>query len=145
LKRTGTQLGDPIEINGLKAAFEKARPADQTAGTGYCGLGSVKTNIGHLEAAAGLAGVIKVLLALRHGEIPANLHFQSHNPKIQLEGSPFFIVDRRLPWNRLKDRRGEEIPRRAGVSSFGFSGVNAHVVIEEYPRSAELVAGGPVR
>ena len=105
----------------------------------------MKTNIGHLEAAAGLAGVIKVLLALRHGEIPANLHFQSHNPKIQLEGSPFFIVDRRLPWNRLKDRRGEEIPRRAGVSSFGFSGVNAHVVIEEYPRSAELVAGGPVR
>ena len=141
---TGTQLGDPIEINGLKAAFEKARPADQTAGTGYCGLGSVKTNIGHLEAAAGLAGVVKVLLALRHGEIPANLHFQSHNPKIQLEGSPFFIVDRRRPWNRLKDRRGEEIPRRAGVSSFGFSGVNAHVVIEEYPRPAELVAGGPV-
>jgi acyl transferase domain-containing protein/acyl carrier protein/SAM-dependent methyltransferase len=141
---TGTQLGDPIEINGLKAAFDRARLPGQPAGGGYCGLGSVKTNIGHLEAAAGLAGVVKVLLALRHGEIPANLHFQSCNPNIRLEGSPFFIVARKLPWTRLKDQQGKEIPRRAGVSSFGFSGVNAHVVIEECPQSAERAVPGMV-
>ncbi len=141
---TGTQIGDPIEISGLKAAFDKARLAGQPVRTGHCGLGSVKTNIGHLEAAAGLAGVVKVLLAFHHGEIPANLHFQSRNPKIRLEGSPFFIVDRKLPWTRLKDHQGKEIPRRAGVSSFGFSGVNAHVVIEECLQSAERVVAGAV-
>jgi polyketide synthase PksN len=81
-----------------------------------------------------LAGVVKVVLAMRHGIIPANLHFQSCNPKIQLEGSPFFVVDRNLPWSRLKDDRGNEIPRRAGVSSYGFSGENVHVVIEEFIR-----------
>ncbi|MBV9491610.1 MAG: polyketide synthase dehydratase domain-containing protein, partial [Verrucomicrobia bacterium] len=137
---TGTQLGDPIEVNGLKMAFQKARGRDVShpARTGYCGLGSVKTNIGHLEAAAGLAGVVKVILAMRHGEIPANLQFQSQNPKIQLKESPFFIVDRNLPWTRLQDGAGQQLPRRAGVSSFGFSGANAHVVIEEYP--SEMIA-----
>ena len=129
---TGTQLGDPIEVQGLKVAFEKANGS--IVRPGYCGLGSVKTNVGHLEAVAGLAGVIKVVLAMRHGILPGNLHFQRCNPKIQLEGSPFFVVDRNLPWSRLKDDRDNEIPRRAGVSSYGFSGENVHVVIEEFTR-----------
>jgi acyl transferase domain-containing protein/enoyl-CoA hydratase/carnithine racemase/acyl carrier protein len=132
---TGTALGDPIEINGLKKAFGrlyekwgKAAPA-----TPHCGLGSVKTNIGHLEAAAGIAGIFKVLLALKYGMIPRILHFQALNPYIGLQGSPFFITRENMAWEHFRDDRGNPLPRRAGVSSFGFGGVNAHVVLEEYP------------
>ena len=98
----------------------------------HCGLGSVKTNIGHLELAAGVAGVIKVLLQLKHKTLVKSLHCETINPYIQLKDSPFYIVREERPWETLQDNHGQTIPRRAGVSSFGFGGVNAHIVIEEY-------------
>ncbi|HLG30234.1 MAG TPA: ketoacyl-synthetase C-terminal extension domain-containing protein, partial [Candidatus Brocadiales bacterium] len=129
---TGTSLGDPIEINGLKKAFsELAAEHNQVLTEGYCGIGTVKTNIGHLETAAGIAGVIKTLLAMKHKVLPASLHCKEINPYIDLAGSPFYIVRERQDWVSLKDREGKALPRRAGVSSFGFGGSNAHVIIEE--------------
>ncbi|WGV33690.1 SDR family NAD(P)-dependent oxidoreductase [Paenibacillus polymyxa] len=131
---TGTELGDPIEINGLKAAFKELY--ENTEGPGitesHCGLGSVKTNIGHLELASGIAGVIKVLLQLKHKKLVKSLHCDAINPYIKLEGSPFYIVQEAQEWKPQRDTRGENILRRAGVSSFGFGGANAHLVIEEY-------------
>ena len=123
---TGTALGDPIEINGLKAAFGAAMP------TAYCGLGSVKSNIGHLELAAGIAGVLKVILQMKHRTLVKTLHCEQVNQYIDLKNSPFYLVDDNRPWRRLKDEHGTELPLRAGVSSFGFGGVNAHIVLEEY-------------
>ncbi|WP_139487920.1 SDR family NAD(P)-dependent oxidoreductase [Brevibacillus dissolubilis] len=131
---TGTRLGDPIEINGLKAAFTELNRSKEgnEVSRAYCGLGSVKTNIGHLELAAGIAGVLKVLLQLKHKTLVQTLHCDTINPYIQLEDSPFYIVHENREWNALQDQAGNELPRRAGVSSFGFGGANAHVVIEEY-------------
>ncbi len=131
---TGTELGDPIEINGLKSAFKDLYQTTGTAeiGSAYCGLGSVKTNIGHLELAAGVAGVIKVLLQLKHKTLVKSLHCDQVNPYIQLQDSPFYLLNENRPWTPLRDQHGNELPRRAGVSSFGFGGVNAHIVIEEY-------------
>ena len=131
---TGTELGDPIEINGLKLAFKELyrKTGGPEVLSSHCGLGSVKTNIGHLELAAGAAGVIKVLLQLKHQTLVKSLHCETINPYIQLQGSPFYLVGKQGEWKRLRDAQGREIPRRAGVSSFGFGGVNAHVVIEEY-------------
>jgi polyketide synthase PksL len=126
---TGTELGDPIEIDGLKQAFAQPNVSNKKS---YCGLGSVKTNIGHLEPASGVAGVIKVLMAIQTGKIPGNLHFNELNPYIDLTESPFYIVKETMPWDRLQDQNNHDIPRRAGVSSFGFGGTNAHVLIEEY-------------
>ncbi|AIQ12932.1 SDR family NAD(P)-dependent oxidoreductase [Paenibacillus durus] len=131
---TGTPLGDPAEINGLKKAFStlgklRGEPAPLAR---YCGVGSVKTNIGHLETAAGIAGVIKVLLAMKNGTIPGNVHFEGLNPYIELEGSPFYVADTTQSWAKLTDARGNTIPRRAGISSFGFGGANAHVILEQY-------------
>ena len=137
---TGTPLGDPIEINGLKSAF---RDLSEGAAVdhAYCGLGSVKSNIGHLELAAGVAGVIKVLLQLRHKTLVKSLHSDELNPYIQLSGSPFYIMQQSQPWQALQDAQGRDLPRRAGVSSFGFGGVNAHVVIEEYVASSSSSRG----
>src|SRR5262252_7928497 len=129
---TGTPLGDPIEIEGLKSAFRDLSDASRAAASAYCGIGSVKTNVGHLELAAGVAGVIKVLLQLKHRTLVKSLHSEELNPYIQLEGSPFYVVQETRPWEALTDEGGRALPRRAGVSSFGFGGVNAHVVIEEY-------------
>src|SRR5262252_2103034 len=129
---TGTPLGDPIEIEGLKSAFRDLSDASRAAASAYCGIGSVKTNVGHLELAAGVAGVIKVLLQLQHRTLVKSLHSEELNPYIQLEGSPFYVVQETRPWEALTDEGGRALPRRAGVSSFGFGGVNAHVVIEEY-------------
>ena len=136
---TGTALGDPIEINGLKSAFKDLYEAmgEGKVSPAHCGIGSVKTNIGHLELAAGVAGVIKVLLQLKHGMLVKSLHCDEINPYIQLQESPFYIVQETQPWHRLRDAEGKEVPRRAGVSSFGFGGANAHVVVEEYvPRGS---------
>ncbi len=119
---TGTPLGDPIEVEALTQAFRKG-----TARRGFCGLGSVKTNVGHLGNAAGIAGLIKTILALEHGEIPPSLHFERPNPHIDFAASPFVMVDRLRPWPRQNG------PRRAGVSSFGVGGTNAHVILEEAP------------
>ncbi|MGH9346211.1 MAG: SDR family NAD(P)-dependent oxidoreductase, partial [Vicinamibacterales bacterium] len=131
---TGTPLGDPIEIDALKRAF--SAPGKTTDGervaAAQCGVGSVKTNIGHLELAAGIAGLIKVVLQLRHQTLVESLHCDRLNPHIVLDDSPFFIVGRTMPWQPVRDADGTALPRRAGVSSFGFGGVNAHVVVEEY-------------
>ncbi|MEA5576036.1 amino acid adenylation domain-containing protein [Anabaena sp. UHCC 0451] len=131
---TGTSLGDPIEINGLKKSFTELQkrwgtPIPQPV---YCGIGSVKTQTGHLEAAAGIAGILKVVLSMKYGKLPGILHFQKLNPFINLTNSPFYIVDQTRNWERLRNIDGQPLLRRAGVSSFGFGGVNAHVVLEEY-------------
>ncbi|WP_394845472.1 SDR family NAD(P)-dependent oxidoreductase [Pendulispora brunnea] len=118
---TGTSLGDPIEHEALKAVL--GRPREN--GTS-CALGSVKTNLGHLEAAAGIAGLIKAVLSLEHELIPPHLHFETLNPRMSLEDTPFVIPTEARPW-----KKGP--PRVAGISSFGLSGVNAHVLIEEPP------------
>ena len=142
---TGTVLGDPIEINGLKQAFGRLYEAqgEPSPVRPHCGLGSVKTNIGHLESAAGIAGILKVVMAMRAGVLPATLHLQEVNPYLKLDATPFYLVTQTRTWSRLLAAEGSEMPRRAGVSSFGFGGVNAHVVLEEapeIPRSADSAA-----
>lgn len=119
---TGTALGDPIEVAALTRAF--ALPPDSRAS---CALGSVKSNIGHLDAAAGVTGLIKVVQALQHREMPPSLHFTKPNPELLLEQSPFYVNATLRPWP------SDDGPRRAGVSSFGIGGTNAHVVLEEAP------------
>ena len=123
---TATPLGDPIEVAALTRAFRET-----TQRRGYCGLGSVKGNIGHLDVAAGVTGLIKTALALQQGELPATLHFTTPNPKIDFAGSPFQVNATLQPWPRVAGK-----PRRAGVSAFGVGGTNAHVVLEEAPAAA---------
>ncbi|QGZ36672.1 non-ribosomal peptide synthetase [Stappia indica] len=134
---TGTALGDPVEINALKSAFSARAAGD------VCGIGSVKTNIGHLELAAGIAGVAKVLLQMRHRQLVPSLHCETLNPYIELAGTPFDVVRQGRPWTAPRDAAGRELPLRAGVSSFGFGGVNAHVVLEDYPSAPPSVAAAP--
>jgi amino acid adenylation domain-containing protein len=122
---TGTPLGDPVEVVALTQAFRA-----QTEKTGYCAVGSLKTNVGHMDAAAGVAGLIKTVLALKHKAIPPSLHFREPNPRIDFAASPFFVNDGLRRWEAL------DTPRRAGVSSFGIGGTNAHVVLEEAPEPA---------
>ncbi|HEX2746795.1 MAG TPA: aminotransferase class III-fold pyridoxal phosphate-dependent enzyme, partial [Verrucomicrobiales bacterium] len=122
---TATPIGDPIEVAGLTKAFR--RGTDRNA---FCGLGSLKSNMGHMDAASGVAGLIKATLALHHRQLPPTLHFKSPNPSLGLDSTPFFIVDRLRNWE-------SEQPRRAGVSSFGVGGTNAHVVLEETPALEE--------
>ncbi|UAW64147.1 non-ribosomal peptide synthetase [Mycoavidus sp. HKI] len=125
---SGTKLGDPIEVAALIDAF---RPF--TADVGYCALGSVKSNMGHLLAAAGVAGFLKALLALKHRTLPPTIHFETLNEHIALDDSPFFINTVAQDWPAGPDAR------RAAVSSFGFSGTNAYVVLEEYPATPRSV------
>jgi acyl transferase domain-containing protein/acyl carrier protein len=129
---TGTALGDPIEIRALTKAFQ----AD-TDDTGFCAIGSVKTNVGHLDAAAGSASLIKAVLAMKHRELPPSLHYEKPNPQIDFESSPFFVNTALRPWAR------GETPRRAGVSSFGVGGTNAHIVLEEAPPAPAPAPGRP--
>lgn len=124
---TGTALGDPIEIEALTQAFRTT-----TQRNGYCGIGSVKSNIGHLDAAAGVASLLKVVLALRAGELPASLHFRQPNPRIGFDASPFRVVAASQPW--CGGNGGA--PRIAGVSSLGVGGTNCHVVVREAPAPA---------
>ena len=119
---TGTSLGDPIEVQAAAAALGKGRSAERPLL-----IGSAKTNIGHLEAAAGVAGVLKVVLSLEHQELPQHLHFRNPSPHIPWDRIPVRVVEQLTAWSR------NERPRIAGVSSFGFSGTNAHVIIEEAP------------
>ncbi|MBM4089215.1 MAG: AMP-binding protein, partial [Planctomycetes bacterium] len=118
---TGTSLGDPIEVNSLKTVLMEGRAADQR-----CFIGSVKTNIGHLEAAAGIAGLIKVVLAMERGEIPPHLHLKRLNPNIAIDNTPLSIPAQRTAWPAAARRL-------AGVSSFGFGGTNAHVIVAQPP------------
>ncbi|AOO82159.1 hybrid non-ribosomal peptide synthetase/type I polyketide synthase [Bosea vaviloviae] len=119
---TGTPMGDPIEVAGLTSAFRLT-----TEDRGFCALGSVKSNIGHLDAAAGVAGLIKATLAVANGTLPASLHVTQPNPALDLPNSPFFIADRQQDWP------AGEGPRRAGVSAFGVGGTNVHLVLEQAP------------
>ncbi|MEO0537754.1 MAG: SDR family NAD(P)-dependent oxidoreductase [Cyanobacteria bacterium P01_A01_bin.123] len=119
---TGTTLGDPIEVAALKRAFRTS-----TDKKDYCALGSVKTNVGHLDAAAGIAGLIKTVLALDRKLLPPTLNFETPNPQIDFENSPFYVNTELSEWE------ANGTPRRAGVSSFGFGGTNAHVILEEAP------------
>ncbi|MCK4760828.1 MAG: SDR family NAD(P)-dependent oxidoreductase, partial [Candidatus Aminicenantes bacterium] len=134
---TGTVLGDPIEIEALKLAFG----ADKK---GYCHIGSVKPNVGHLNAASGVTGFIKAVLSLKHRLLPPSLHFETPNPKIDFENSPFSVVKELTEWKSDSSAAGRDAaPLRAGVSSFGIGGTNAHVVLEEWDdmsRSAEDTA-----
>ena len=126
---TGTLLGDPIEVEALTKAFR-----EKTNKRAYCRIGSVKTNIGHLVNAGGVASLIKTVLALQHRQIPASLNFQTPNPKIDFAASPFFVNTHLTDWDA---RHG---PRRAGVSSFGIGGTNVHLVVEEAPEPAPTEA-----
>ncbi len=123
---SGTPLGEPIEVAALAQAFGRRSPLRPNS----CGLGSVKANLGHLDTAAGIAGLIKTALALQHGEIPPTPNFEALNPAIAFESTPFYVVDRLRPWPR-----GAR-PRRAGVTALGVGGTNAHVVLEEAPVQA---------
>ncbi len=119
---TGTAIGDPIEIDALTKAFRET-----TERRGFCAIGSVKSNVGHLSSASGMAGLIKTVLSLRHREIPPSIHFERPNPQIDFASSPFFVNTALRAW---EDGSG---PRRAGVSAFGIGGTNAHVILEEAP------------
>jgi acyl transferase domain-containing protein/acetylornithine/succinyldiaminopimelate/putrescine aminotransferase len=127
---TGTQLGDPIEVAALTRAFRLGTEKKQ-----YCGLGSVKSNVGHLDAAAGVAGLIKAALAVKHGKIPASLHYQEGNREIGFAESPFYVNAKLQEW------KPEGGVRRAGVSSFGIGGTNAHLVLEEAPEGWKSSGG----
>jgi len=128
---TATSLGDPIEVAALTRAFQRGTDRRQ-----FCALGSVKTNFGHLDAAAGIAGLIKAVLALKHGAIPPSLHFTAPNPAIDFAVGPFRVAATLESWPR------GSAPRRAGVSSFGIGGTNAHVVLEEAPARAPVADDG---
>ncbi|MDA5282550.1 type I polyketide synthase [Streptomyces sp. Isolate_45] len=119
---TGTVIGDPIEIAGLTRAFSEKTDQRQ-----FCAIGSVKTNVGHLDVAAGVSGLIKAVQTLRHAELPPTLHFERPNPAIDFDAGPFYVNTLRRPWP------ASDTPRRAGVSSFGIGGTNAHVILEEAP------------
>ncbi|HMG06527.1 MAG TPA: amino acid adenylation domain-containing protein, partial [Chthoniobacterales bacterium] len=125
---TATKVGDPIEIAALSQAFQRSAATDLARQ--YCRIGSVKTNIGHLDEAAGIAGLIKTVLALQHRFLPPSLHFEHANPEINFETSPFLVNAQGTPWAPAS------FPRRAGVSSFGMGGTNCHVVLEEAPGRA---------
>ncbi|HEX9735614.1 MAG TPA: amino acid adenylation domain-containing protein, partial [Thermoanaerobaculia bacterium] len=127
---SGTALGDPIEVQAVTRAFRA-----YTEKRGFCGIGSIKSNLGHLDVAAGVAGLIKAVLALEHGQIPPTVSFETPNPKIDFAASPVYVVDRLTEWP------ASSRPRRAGVNSFGLGGTTAHVVLEEAPAPAP--AGEP--
>src|SRR6185295_2425021 len=128
---SGTPLGDPIEVAALTRAFRAGTERKR-----FCAIGSIKTNVGHLEAAAGVAGLIKTVLALEHRTLPPSLHFETPNPQIDFENGPFYVNTIARKWE------SDGAPRRAGVSSFGMGGTNVHMILEEAP---EPRPGGPSR
>lgn len=126
---TGTVVGDPIEVKAMKQAFDQ-----YTAKKQFCGLGSVKSNIGHLVGASGMASLLKVILSMKHQQLVPTIHFEEPNPYIPFSQSPFYMVDRPLAWEAAQG------PRRAGISSFGFSGMNCHVLLEEWQQQEDQQA-----
>ncbi|MBF0238361.1 MAG: SDR family NAD(P)-dependent oxidoreductase [SAR324 cluster bacterium] len=124
---TGTIMGDPIEVGGLTQAFRMT-----TDKTGFCAIGSVKTNVGHLQIASGIVGFIKTMLMLQHRQIPPSLHFENPNPNIDFAKSPFYVSTKLSAWET------NGIPRRAGVNSLGIGGANVHVILEEAPAMAPV-------
>ncbi len=132
---TGTALGDPIEITALTRAFRQ-----HTAKNAYCAIGSVKTNVGHLAPAAGVAGVMKAAMAARTGIVPPSLHFEAPNPRIDFAASPFFVNDKLGEWRTAPGSK-----RVAAVSSFGIGGTNAHLILEEPPVTKPTMSGRKLR
>ncbi|XWY12433.1 ketoacyl-synthetase C-terminal extension domain-containing protein [Photorhabdus asymbiotica UENP] len=128
---TATSLGDPIEVRALTQAFLEQSDGEMLP-VGSCAIGSVKGNIGHTDAAAGIAGVIKTVLALRHQTLPPSIHYHQPNPAIHFEQTPFYVINTACPWPQTSK------PRRAGVSSFGIGGTNAHLILEEAPRQQDV-------
>src|SRR5690606_23879030 len=127
---TGTALGDPIAVAGLTRAFREHARAGRV-----CAIGSVKSNIGHAESAAGISGLTKVLLQMKHGKIAPSIHSPQPNPNIDFDSTPFTVQQPLADWTRpvvTVDGEERELPRTAGISSFGAGGTNAHLVIEEY-------------
>ncbi|MBU2277167.1 MAG: SDR family NAD(P)-dependent oxidoreductase [Gammaproteobacteria bacterium] len=137
---TGTPLGDPIEVEALQSVYGEGRPANQPLK-----LGSVKTNLGHLEPAAAISGLIKLLLAFSHRQLPASLNFSTPNPHIQWQGAPVAVVDRLQDWQ--VPAAADDAPgiRRAGLSSFGFSGTNSHVIVEQPPELTRQLQAAPAQ
>ncbi len=129
---TGTLVGDPIEVEALTQAFRETTDKIQ-----FCRIASLKTNVGHLDVAAGVSSVIKTCMALKHRQIPPLLHFESPNPKIDFANSPFIVNTKLVPWDT------DALPRRAGVSSFGVGGTNAHLIIEEAPPITSSISHRP--
>jgi len=129
---TGTVLGGPIEFAALELAFD-------TQNKGFCALGCVKTNVGHLNIAAGVAGFIKTVLALKHQLLPPNLHFETPDPVIDFENSPFYVNTQLTRWEK------KHYPRRAGINSFGIGGTNAHIILEEFPPQEKSIECPPVK
>ncbi len=125
---TGTNLGDPIELEALKTAFASDKKK-------YCAVGSVKANVGHLDIAAGITGLIKTTLSLKHKQLPPSINYENPNPKIDFENSPFYVN------TELREWKNGTYPQRAGVSSFGIGGTNAHVVVEIAPKAEESTVG----
>jgi amino acid adenylation domain-containing protein len=135
---TGTDLGDPVEIEALKMVFNRNKKDRQCQSIKKsCGIGSVKTNVGHMDCAAGVGSFIKTVLALKHRLIPPSLHFNTSNPKLGLEESPFYVV------SKLKEWKTDGYQLRAGVSSFGVGGTNVHMVLEEAPQETRMRAPLP--
>ncbi|MFN0242928.1 MAG: type I polyketide synthase [Planctomycetota bacterium] len=130
---TGTPMGDPIEISALTQAFRES-----TDKQGYCGVGSVKTSIGHLDTAAGVASLIKVALALEHAQIPPTLNYEAPNPNIDFAATPFYVNASLTDW-----KRSNAVPRRAGINSLGVGGTNAHVIVEEAPTTEPSPSARP--
>jgi acyl transferase domain-containing protein/acyl carrier protein len=136
---TGTEIGDPIEVAALTQAFHSL-----TDKKNFCAIGSVKTNIGHLDTAAGVAGFIKTVMALQNRQIPPSLHFEKPNPKIDFENSPFYVNTQLTEWEKGQaPLRAGDAPRRAGVSSFGVGGTNAHAIVEAAPAPEPAGASRP--
>ncbi|HEY0698864.1 MAG TPA: polyketide synthase, partial [Micromonospora sp.] len=130
---TGTAMGDPIEVAALTAVYTR-----ETEDRGWCGIGSVKSNIGHLSQPSGIVSVIKTVLAMEHGLIPPTINYETANPAIDFADTPFYVVNSLTKWDT------DGVPRRAGVSSFGIGGTNAHVVLEEAP-AGHHATGRPIR
>ncbi len=131
---TGTPLGDPIELAALTQAFHA-----HTKNKSFCAIGTAKTNVGHLDIAAGVTGLIHAAHIVRHGVFPPTLHFNGPNPQFDLENSPFYVNPKRKEW------KSQNTPRRAGVSAFGVGGTNAHVVIEQAPERTSPASARPVQ
>lgn len=131
---TGTQMGDPIEVAAITNAFRHFTNKKQ-----YCAIGSVKTNIGHTDTAAGVAGFIKAVLTVKHGCVPANIHFVKQNPQILFSETPFYVNNELKSWPLIDG------PKRAGVSSFGMGGTNVHVLIEESPARLSVSSSRPIK
>lgn len=142
----GSALGDPIEVQAMTAAFAElhTRRGLRKPDHPYCALGSAKANLGHMEAAGGMGGLVKVLLMLRHGKIPGNPHLEDPNPYLQLQGTPFYLSRDTRDWPCQTIEDGRPSPRRAGVNSFGLGGSNVHLVIEQHVGAASPVPDATV-